>query len=129
MNKEPYILYLRDKHPLIEQVELILRESGYNVVGAASYEQGLALIRQRKPDVLLLDLTQPGGMSWELFQKVKSDRTLAGIPIIDVSARVPEAGRILIENHPPPPFDLDRLVRSVMVLARKRRGLPEPMVH
>ena len=57
MRKEPYILTLNNAHSLIEQIYNVLKLSGYNVVSTTSDKQVLAMMRDHRPDVLLLDLT------------------------------------------------------------------------
>lgn len=121
MNQEPYILYLKNNnHPLLKQVDHLLTQSGYKVVCAPDNARSLAMIRQHKPDVLILDLTRPDCENWELFHEIKADKNLAGIPIIDISPRIGQGGRIIIADQLSPSLDFERVLRSIKILARKR---------
>jgi DNA-binding response OmpR family regulator len=91
--------------------------------GVISHEQGLNLIQTAKPEVILLDLIQTDSESWSLYQAVKSEKKWAGIPIIDVSARVSERGRLILHEELSPALDLERVIRSVKVLAQKSRDI------
>jgi len=119
MADKPYILYIEDERPMLELVREALKLAGYTVEGALSGEQGLALMRQRKPDLLLLDLMMPGLNGWDVYREMKSDESLAQVPVIVVTAKVPEYGGRIIPELPPvddyitKPFDVEQLIRSV----------------
>lgn len=122
MPKEFYILYIEDERPTFELVRQILKLAGYHVTGAMSGKQGLTMMREKKPDLLLLDLMMPDIDGTEVYREVKSDETLADIPVIVITAKVPEHDLVVVEGLPPvndyitKPFDVDRLLRSVQNL-------------
>jgi diguanylate cyclase (GGDEF)-like protein len=60
-----------------------LESGGYEVLGAATGEEGLAVARRDRPDVLLLDLHLPGPMQGEdVLDAFRDDAQLAGTPVI-----------------------------------------------
>ena len=119
MTTEPYILYIEDERPVFELVRQALKLAGFQVIGAENGRRGLELMRQRKPDLLLLDLMMPEFNGWDVYSTMKEDETLADIPVIVVTAKIPQRDRILVEGLPPvddyitKPFDVERLIRSV----------------
>jgi DNA-binding response OmpR family regulator len=119
MITDPHILYIEDELPMLEIARLALKISGYELSVATSGQQGLTMIRQRKPDVLLLDLMMRDLNGWDIYREIKSDARLVDIPVIVVTAKGPERHRRLIDDLPPvdeyitKPFDIDRLIRSV----------------
>ena len=114
-----YILYIEDERPVIDLVREALKLAGYKVVGATSGRQGLVLMRERRPDLLLLDLMMPDINGWDIYREMKTDKGLADIPVIVVSAKIPEYDNIVIEDLPPvedyitKPFDVEELTQSV----------------
>ena len=114
-----YILYIEDERPVIDLVREALKLAGYKVVGATSGRQGLALMRERKPDLILLDLMMPDINGWDVYREMKTDEDLSKIPVVVVSAKVPEYGKLIIDDLPPvedyitKPFDVEQLIRSV----------------
>jgi DNA-binding response OmpR family regulator len=114
-----YILYIEDERPVIDLVREALSLAGYKVVGATSGRQGLALMRERKPDLILLDLMMPDINGWDVYREMKTDKNLADIPVIVVSAKAPEYDNIVIDDLPPvedyitKPFDVEELIQSV----------------
>lgn len=124
MLQEPYILYIEDERPILELVHQALKLLGYKVVGAVSGKQGLALMREHKPDLLLLDLMMPDFNGWDVFREMKRDKELTHIPVIVITAQAPEYGRVILDDLPPAddyitkPFDIEDLLRSVQNLLR-----------
>jgi DNA-binding response OmpR family regulator len=119
MVQEPFILCIDDERPMLDLIAQALKLFGYQVTGITSGEQGLALMRRRKPDLLLLDLMMPQLNGWDIYRAMKSDETLSSVPVIVITARVPSSNRIIIEDLPPvddyitKPFDVERLIRSI----------------
>lgn len=119
MPEEPFILCIDDERPTLDLIAQALKLVGYQVTGVTSGEQGLALMRRRKPDLLLLDLMMPQLNGWDIYRVMKSDENLANVPVIVITARVPSYNRVIIEDLPPvddyitKPFDVERLIRSI----------------
>jgi CheY-like chemotaxis protein len=62
---------------------------GYQVIQAKSGRRALSLLRQRRPDALLLDLIMPGLDGFEVLQQKGLDPTTRDVPAIVISARDP----------------------------------------
>jgi len=65
----------------------ILETAGYQVVLAASAEEGLAKLKQGRFGLILVDLEMPGMNGLEFLESVGKNRDLRGIPAIMVSSR------------------------------------------
>jgi CheY-like chemotaxis protein len=119
MATDPHILYIEDERPVLELARWALNLSGYKLSAATSGQQGLTMMRQRKPDLLLLDLMMRDFNGWDVYREIKNDEQLADIPVIVVTATSLEHSRTIIDDLPPvdgfitKPFDVDRLIRSV----------------
>ena len=126
MAKAHHILYIEDERPMLELVREAMKLAGHTLDGALSGEQGLVKMREHKPDVVLLDLMMPGLNGWDVYREMKRDETLADIPVIVVTAKVPEYGCQIVEGLPPvndyisKPFDVERLIRAVEKLLQAR---------
>ena len=122
MDREPYIIYIEDERPMIELVRETLKFSGYRLTGVTSGQQGLALMQERKPDLLLLDLMMPDVSGWDVYRAMKADAELSDVPVIVITAKVLDGGRKIAEDLPPvddyitKPFGPERLIRSVQSL-------------
>ncbi len=62
---------------------------GYRVLRASSGQQALGLLRERRPDVMLLDLVMPGMNGFEVLQMKSQDPDLQRVPVVVISAKDP----------------------------------------
>jgi len=79
------ILLIEDDKFLRELMNKKLLTLGYEVVSAADGESGLVMIKESKPDVVLLDLILPGINGFEVLEKAKQDPEIANIPVVILS--------------------------------------------
>ena len=113
------ILYIEDQPEMIDLVRLTLRRMGCEVFGVTDGIQGLRMMREIHPDLVLLDLMLPGWDGWQVSQAMQADPELRNLPVILVTARVSisYAGS---ERQPPPaaayitkPFSLGELRTAI----------------
>ena len=66
---------------------LLLRYKNYRIFEAHNGPDGFDLVRQRQPDLVVLDLTIPGLDGFALIEKLKTDERTREIPVVIVSAK------------------------------------------
>jgi len=64
----------------------ILASAGFDVLEAASGSEALALVRERKPDLILLDVNLPDISGLEVCRRIKADGETRHIPVLHISA-------------------------------------------
>jgi two-component system, cell cycle response regulator DivK len=84
---ETMVLVVDDNADQREIASTFLRHHGYHVVEAAGGTEAIAIVRDRKPDGILLDLMMADPDGWEVTHRLKHDADTAGIPIIAVTVR------------------------------------------
>lgn len=72
---------------MIDLLHLVLDDEKLMLVAATSGREGLELIRQHQPDLVLLDLMLPDIDGWQVLQQMREDPDLYEIPVIVVSVR------------------------------------------
>ncbi len=77
------VLAIDDDNAITELLAMLLRTHGYEVLTANSGEEGIKLLQEKSPDVIVLDLMMPGMDGWQVCKQV---RTFSNIPIIILSA-------------------------------------------
>jgi two-component system, OmpR family, alkaline phosphatase synthesis response regulator PhoP len=118
-SKDPFILFIEDERPMLELVRQSVKMAGYTVTGATSGREGLDLMKQKKPDLLLLDLMMPGINGWDVYRSMKADASLADVPVIVITAKIPPADLVIVQGLPPAedyitkPFDIASLIRAI----------------
>ncbi len=88
----PAVVVIEDDARSAELVGLHLRVAGLRALGAATGEEGLALVRSELPVAVVLDIHLPGMNGWEVLTELKSDPATASVPVVIVSVE-PERGR------------------------------------
>jgi len=122
------LVYIEDEPEMIDLVRLILNRRGYEVLGASGGYQGLEMIRQELPDLVLLDLMMPDMDGWDVYQQMKSDELTRHIPVIVVTAKAQSIDKVLglhiakVEDYISKPFSPQELMDSVERVLAKRQA-------
>jgi two-component system, cell cycle response regulator DivK len=90
------ILIVEDNEKNMKLVRDVLQVKGYRTLEAGSAEDGIALARARKPDLVLMDIQLPGMNGIEALGVLRADPATAAIPVIAVTASVMQQDRNLI---------------------------------
>lgn len=113
------ILCIEDETEMIDLIRLILGRRGFEVRGANGGLEGLKMIRQEVPDLVLLDLMMPDMDGWEVYQQMKADEQTRGIPVIVVTAKAQSIDKVLglhiakVDDYIAKPFSPQELLTSV----------------
>jgi putative two-component system response regulator len=82
----PRVLVVDDHSASRMAAAALLAMEGYEVIEADSGYAAVALVTQKQPDLILLDIMMPGMDGFEVCQKVKQDEQTRLIPIIFITA-------------------------------------------
>jgi DNA-binding response OmpR family regulator len=85
------VLVAEDDEDILVLVTTRLRLDGFNVLEARDGEQALALLRERRPLVAVLDIGLPGLDGLEVLQRIRADDELRGTPVLLLTAKAQEA--------------------------------------
>jgi excisionase family DNA binding protein len=88
----PTVLIVDDDEKLREYVRVNLEMEGYTVREAGSAEEGLGVLDETTPDLVLLDVMMPEVDGWEMLQRVQERHGIGSIPVIMFSGKVDEQG-------------------------------------
>jgi len=75
MEEKKRIICIEDEPETTNLVKLILTREGYEVLGADGGEEGLAMVKEELPDLVLLDLMMPDMDGWQVYQLLKEDES------------------------------------------------------
>jgi len=112
------ILIIDDDRDLLEGLNLLFHSHGYDVVSAMDALSVVGLALKANPDVILLDLSLPGGDGYQVMERLRLHTPLARIPIIVLTGRNPsinqkrafkEGAKAFFQK----PFDNSELVAAV----------------
>jgi DNA-binding response OmpR family regulator len=89
-SSEPVVLIVDDDERLREYVRVNLEMEGYSVREAGSAEEGLNVLEESTPDLVLLDVMMPEVDGWEMLRRVQERHGVGAIPVIMFSGKVDE---------------------------------------
>ena len=90
-NGGPVVLIVDDDERLREYVRVNLEMEGYAVQEAASAEEGLRILEESTPDLVLLDVMMPQMDGWEMLKRVQERHGAGTIPVVMFSGKIDEA--------------------------------------
>ncbi len=85
MSDKKYILLIEDEPLLGNLMKQRLEKEGFEVNLKRDGQEGLSALRERKPDVMLLDIILPKISGFELMEMVRADPQIENTPIIIMS--------------------------------------------
>lgn len=124
------ILVVEDEGDLLEAVAFALKKEGLRPIRATNGEDALRLVKEERPDLVLLDLMLPGLDGLEVCRRLRSSEETARIPIIMVTAKAEETDAIIglgvgADDYIRKPFGLKELVARVRAILRRNEEPPD----
>jgi DNA-binding response OmpR family regulator len=127
------VLAIEDDPAILRGLSDNLRFEGYEVVTATDGESGYNLQRERKPDLIVLDLMLPRMSGLEFCRKLRGEGVQT--PILMLTARSEEPDRVLgldlgADDYVTKPFSVRELMARVRALLRRsqpQNGLPDEL--
>lgn len=118
------IVVIEDEPDIVEVVSYNLRREGYTVHSAARGDEGLNLVRNQSPHLVILDLMLPGIDGLSVCQQMKSDPSVGDIPIIIISAKGEESDVVIglelgADDYLAKPFGPRELLARVKAVLRR----------
>lgn len=81
----PLVALVDDEEDITTFLGLALEDAGYRVVTTNDSASALKLLRERRPDLICLDLLMPERMGSSLYLEIRRAEELAGIPVLILS--------------------------------------------
>jgi DNA-binding response OmpR family regulator len=88
--KKPKILIVDDDPDLLKALRLRLRANNCEVISVSDGYSVMGAAQKEHPDVIILDLGLPAGDGFVVLERLQLSDTLAGIPVIVLTARNPQ---------------------------------------
>jgi DNA-binding response OmpR family regulator len=115
------ILLVDDEKMITDALARALTQAGYQVTVADNGRDGLALAREKQPDVVVLDVMMPEMDGWDVCRALRQDST---VPILMLTALGDEVDRILglelgADDYLTKPFSTRELIARLKALLRR----------
>ena len=118
------IVVIEDEPDIVEVLSYNLKREGYNVSSTLRGDEGLNLVRNQSPNLVVLDLMLPGMDGLSICQQLKSDSLVRDIPIIIISAKGEESDVVIglemgADDYLTKPFSPRELIARVKAVLRR----------
>src|SRR5450432_2564725 len=118
------ILVVEDEADIREVLEYNLKRDGHDVVLASTAKDGLRNARERRPDLVLLDLMLPDGSGTELCKTLRQDAGTRGVRVVMLTAKGEEIDRVIgfelgADDYIVKPFSVRELLLRVQAVLRR----------
>jgi DNA-binding response OmpR family regulator len=116
------VLVVDDEPAIVEAVTYNLRQQGYAPLVAVDADAALRLVREKSPDLIILDVMLPSGSGFEVCRILRQGGNV--VPILMLTARVAEADRVHgleigADDYLVKPFGMRELMARVKALLRR----------
>ncbi len=123
------ILVIDDSNVIRNMVRDMLPKGNFEVLEAKDGVQGLDLIRQERPNLIMLDFLLPRLSGWEVYQQIQIQKDLQAIPLVLMSGRKEEVTEKLQEpfeyfEFVQKPFDQKELIDAIKAAMAKAKRRP-----
>ena len=111
--------------PLNRDLMVQLLEDTFHILQACDGNEGIVMAREKRPDIILMDLSLPGMDGWEAIRKLKKDSRTKTIPIIAITAHAMLGDREKVmslgcDDYLTKPIDERILFRAINQLLERR---------
>ena len=125
------VLIIEDDEAIVKLLRRSLAYEGYQVDAALDGESGLALARDRQPDLVILDWMLPGMDGLEVCQRL---RALSNVPVLMLTAKDTLHDRVQgldagADDYVVKPFQLDELTARIRALLRRTQQDRTPVLN
>ena len=119
------VLIVEDNDKNMKLARDVLRAKGYETLEAVTGEEGVKLAKEKKPDLVLMDIQLPGINGIEAFRQIRADAATRAIPVCALTASVTPTDRSAInaagfDAFLSKPINLKEFLDTVKRLVEKR---------
>lgn len=124
------ILVIEDEPDIQQILDYNLREKGHKVFLAGKGEEGLRIAREKRPDLVLLDLMLPDIAGTEVCKVLKSEPGTRNAQVVMLTAKGEEIDRVVgfelgADDYVVKPFSVRELLLRVQAILRRSQGEQE----
>ena len=118
MTSATFVLIIDDDLATVETVQEILESAGYATATAGDAFQGLRLVREMKPSVIVCDMAMPSMAGADLFRTLATDPATAKTPRVMISGRA-DADHSCAHAFLTKPFGAEKLLATIKKVTKR----------
>ena len=132
MNRPIKVMLIDDDPGIHESLRAVIEEAGYEFCGALGGREGLRLLDDERPDLLLLDVMMPGMNGFDVCQQMREEGRR--IPVIFLTAKNDIVDKSTgfkagADDYVTKPFSMPVLLEKIRVILRRSGEAAESRLH
>ena len=132
MNRPIKVMLIDDDPGIHESLRAVVEEAGYEFCGALGGREGLRLLDDERPDLLLLDVMMPGMNGFDVCQQMREEGRR--IPVIFLTAKNDIVDKSTgfkagADDYVTKPFSMPVLLEKIRVILRRSGEAAESRLH
>ena len=92
------VLLIEDEPNIIEAISFILSRDGWSVKTHSNGADAVEIVRERQPDIVILDVMLPGKSGYDILRELREDPENAALPVLMLTARGQSKDREIAER-------------------------------
>jgi DNA-binding response OmpR family regulator len=129
MSEARRVLVVDDQDDIREMARLVLTGAGYEVTTASSGREALKLVRERRYDLMLLDINMPEMDGWSTLRLLRADDATDDLPVAMFSVKSEVRDKVAglkdgAIDYITKPFGVDELASRVSRILAASGGAP-----
>ncbi|MFH1653668.1 MAG: response regulator [Pseudomonadota bacterium] len=122
--KKKKILVIDDENSFVSTMKIALEFQGYEILTAVNGQEGIEVVREEKPDIVLLDIMMAKIDGFQVCRILKFDKRYQEIPIIMVTAKGQEKDKTIghqvgADAYITKPFEMPALLEKIKSLLKE----------
>lgn len=118
------VLVVDDEKDIVDLVTYNLEKEGFIIIRAYDGEKALEMVKQKKPNLVLLDLMLPGINGLDVCRIIRSNPEIAAMPIIMLTAKGEDLDKVVglemgADDYITKPFSIRELIARVRTVLRR----------
>lgn len=93
------VLLIEDEPNIIEAIRFLLVREGYNVDTHSDGQTAVKAVRDRSPDMVILDVMLPNRSGYDILQELRAERDRDQLPVLMLTARGQKTDREMAERY------------------------------
>ena len=119
-----HIFVVEDEKPILTLLTYNLQKEGYKVSSSSNGEEALSNIKEKKPDLVLLDWMLPDLSGIDVCKSLRRDKNFKNLPIIMLTAKGEEEDKVKglesgVDDYITKPFGFNELMARIKALLRR----------
>jgi len=124
MKSQDHILVIDDEKDILDMLQFQLEANGFKVTTAHNGEEGLEILKNIEPDLIVLDLNMPKMDGIEFYKQISDADHSTPYPVILLTAQNSIEGlfeEFNVEAYIAKPLDIDHLIHTAQMILRRNQ--------